>query len=69
MKVAERNIGKTLTRKSSANIFVCGDFNAHNKDCLAHSNDIDVDGIFGMMFLSQDFTKIPNTKPLIEMNM
>ena len=27
---------------ASANIFVYGDFNAHNRDCLVHSHDTDV---------------------------
>ena len=53
------NNKKALSIQPSANIFVCGDFNAHNTDWLIHSHTTDAAGISCHDFaLSQDLTQI-----------
>ena len=39
-------IDKSLILQTSANIMVCGDFNAHNTEWLCHSHTTDVAGLF-----------------------
>ena len=38
VEAVSSNIDKALIRQSSANIMVCGDFNAHNTDWFCHSH-------------------------------
>ena len=53
------NIDKALRIQPSANIMVCGDFNAHNTDWLRHSHITDVAGVSCHDFaLAHDLTQI-----------
>ena len=52
------NTDKALIRHPSANIICGGDFNAHNKEWLVHSNETNSAGIFCHDFaVSQDLTQ------------
>ena len=53
------NIDKALILQPSANIMVCGDFNAHNTEWLCHSYTTVVAGLFCHEFaLAQDLIQI-----------
>ena len=46
IEAVSSNIDKALVLQPSANIMVCGDFNAHNTDWLVHSHATDYAGVF-----------------------
>ena len=51
------NIDKVL--QPSANVMVCGDFNAHNTEWLCHTHTTDVASLFSLEFvMAQDLTQI-----------
>ena len=53
------NIDKAFILQPSANVMVCGDFNAHNTEWLCHSHTTDVAGLFCQEFaMVQDLTRI-----------
>ena len=59
VEAVSSNIDKALILHPSANIMVCGDFNAHNTEWLGHSHTTDVAGVFCQEFaLAQDLTQI-----------
>ena len=59
VEAVSSNIGKALILHPSANIMVCGDFNAHNTEWLGHSHTTDAAGVFCQEFvLAQDLTQI-----------
>ena len=59
VEAVSSNIDKALILQPSANIMVCGDFNAHNTEWLGHSHTTDVAGVFCQEFaLAQDLTQI-----------
>ena len=48
-----------LVLQPSANIMVCGDFNAHNTELLCHSHTTDIAGLFCQEFaMAQDLTQV-----------
>ena len=59
VEAVSSNIDKALSMQPSANIIVCGDFNAHNTDWLVHSHATDAAGLSCHDFaMSQDLTQI-----------
>ena len=46
VEAVSSNIDKALSKQPSANIMVCGDFNAHNLDWLVHSHTADAAGLY-----------------------
>ena len=59
IEAVSSNIDKALIHQPSANIMVCGDFNAHNTEWLSHSRAIDVAGVSCFEFaLAHDITQI-----------
>ena len=59
VEAVSSNIDKALILHPSANIMVCGDFNAHNTKWLGHSHTTDAAGVFCQEFaLAQDLTQI-----------
>ena len=59
IEAVSSNIDKALVLQPSANIMVCGDFNAHNTDWLVHSHATDNAGVFCQEFaLAQNLTQI-----------
>ena len=59
VEAVSSNIDKALILHPSANIMVCGDFNAHNTEWLGHSHTTDAAGVFCQEFaLAQDLTQI-----------
>ena len=59
VEAVSSNIGKALILQPSANIIVCGDFNAHNTEWLCYSPTTNVAGLFCQEFaMAPDLTQI-----------
>ena len=57
--LCSNSIDRAVTLHPSANIFVCGDFNAHHKDWLPNHNKTDEAGRNAYSFvLSHDFSQM-----------